>query len=486
MTVVRVASRRLLFSLWIHRRLFLSILAASASLLCLLSLLSASSSLHRRRQSTVETEAPPSDAATATASSVHQHLPHKQSPVLLPLKEDPSRGFDWRAYVAGGDSSPANLSSEAAFARHQFNQRASDRLPPVRVLPDTRARACLPLQRRRHKQQQQQPQASIVIAFHNEARSTLLRTLASCAFNDADSVSRSLVHEVILVDDSSSDADAGAALAAVAGVSLIRNAVREGLVRSRLAGAAAASAPVLVFLDSHCECNRDWLAPLVEHVRAHPLALASPVIDVISSTDFAYVGASARLRGGFDWNLVFKWEFVPEDQEDEDGKGKKSGTRERDVAPIATPMIAGGLFAVGREAFFRLGSYDREMEVWGGENLEISFRFWSCGGSLAILPCSRVGHVFRKAHPYVFPGGSGHVFARNTRRAADVWMDEYRELYLKAYPAARFVDPGDLEERRQLRARLHCKPFSWFLTHVYPQLNPKTLQLNSTTAVVTS
>lgn len=132
-------------------------------------------------------------------------------------------------------------------------------------------------------------------------------------------------------------------------------------MRSRVRGADLATAPILTFLDSHVECNVNWLEPLLERVAEDRTRVVCPIIDVISMDTFQYIGASADLRGGFDWNLVFKWEYLTLDQ--------RLKRQQDPTGAIKTPMIAGGLFVIDRKYFETLGKYDMQMDVWGGENL---------------------------------------------------------------------------------------------------------------------
>ena len=114
-----------------------------------------------------------------------------------------------------------------------------------------------------------------------------------------------------------------------------------------------------------------WLEPLLAPIAANWSAVVTPVIDVIDDTTFAFHYNSARATqvGGFDWNLQYTWRPVPE----VDKVGGANG-RKRDIDPVHTATMAGGLFAVHREYFEHIGTYDSAMEIWGGENLELSFR----------------------------------------------------------------------------------------------------------------
>ncbi|XP_071796164.1 polypeptide N-acetylgalactosaminyltransferase 16-like isoform X2 [Asterias amurensis] len=344
-------------------------------------------------------------------------------------------------------------SDDDYYKRHAFNEARSNSIPIDRDIPDTRNFKCQSID----YSKETLPPTSIIITFHNEARSTLLRTIASV-------LNRSpphLIKEIILVDDFSDDPEDAELLSQVPKVKVLRNKKREGLIRSRVRGADAATSSILTFLDSHCEANVDWLPPLLHRVHQEPTTIVSPAIDIISMHTFDYTAAMVDLRGGFDWSLHFKWEHMPVDQRSK---------RKSSLEPIRTPMIAGGLFVINKDWFNKLGKYDTEMNIWGGENFEISFRVWQCGGSLEIIPCSRVGHVFRKKHPYTFPDGNANTYIRNTRRTAEVWMDEYKQYFYNARPSARGKPFGNVESRKELRNQLHCKSFHWYLKNIYPEL----------------
>ena len=84
-------------------------------------------------------------------------------------------------------------------------------------------------------------------------------------------------------------------------VRLIRNTAREGLIRTRTIGAVAAVGDVVrfspickckidwmkvIFLDAHCEPNKNWLPPLLAPIRHNKRVMTVPVIDGIDMNTF--------------------------------------------------------------------------------------------------------------------------------------------------------------------------------------------------------
>lgn len=70
-------------------------------------------------------------------------------------------------------------------------------------------------------------------------------------------------------------------------------------------------------------------------------------------------------RGIFEWGLLYKESEIT---------SQELARLKYPAEPFRSPTHAGGLFAINREWFAKLGYYDAGLQIWGGEQYELSFK----------------------------------------------------------------------------------------------------------------
>jgi glycosyltransferase involved in cell wall biosynthesis len=222
------------------------------------------------------------------------------------------------------------------------------------------------------------PDISIVLATHNEG-DLLWKTVASCRETCAE-----LDYEIVVADDASEDDCIAQLNQRFPEIAVHGFSERRGPSPAKDLGAQHAKGDVLVFLDAHCKPEPRAIAQLANDVQElNGEAIVAPrIVHLQPETWINDLNVPAQ---GYAVDLDrINPRWVPTAAMRPHGRFYES------------PSLIGCACAISKWLYEKLWGFDRNMYMWGVEDVDFGVKSWLIGYPVLHDPVPTIGHRFQK------------------------------------------------------------------------------------------
>ncbi len=247
-------------------------------------------------------------------------------------------------------------------------------------------------------------------------------------------IPRGLDHEIILVDDGSTDGTREWIQTLGTPFRVLLNAHNLGYAGANNRGASVATGDILALLNSDLVLTPGWLEPMLAILRRKPRAGVVGNVQFRAATgELDHIGFAVGLTGKPCHDESPHWLWAP--------------WRSRETFAVTAACLL-----VPRELFLRLRGFDEGFHN-GGEDVDFCFRVRAVGRTCHVALRSRILH-----HVSASPGRKRRD-EENSRRLAHRWREEFLRLnrhlsglpWCEEYLTRHWEEPRDFD-RGQLAA----------------------------------
>jgi GT2 family glycosyltransferase len=259
------------------------------------------------------------------------------------------------------------------------------------------------------------PLISIIVPVFNKVDYTT-RCLRAIAAH-----TRDVPHEVIVIDNASSD-ETAQALPLLDNIRFARNTTNLGFAKASNQGAAMARGQYVLFLNNDTEPTPGWLPPMVAEVEADPAV-------AIVGSKLLYPDGTVQ-HGGVVFAYAGPEPITPLHLH---ARQPASASHRR----LELRAVTAACMLIRPDVFREHGGFD-EAFVNGGEDVDLCLKVWRSGRKIVFTPASVVVHHESASD------GRFRFAAANADRLNGLWLDRFDAFDIDFRPLARPIaaDPA--------------------------------------------